>query len=219
MFVQIQTQLGILTWPLLICAFLVSVILLERGFNLLYRLRQTTTVIDFCSNNVSNDANNQELAKLMQDQSSDLAKAIYLIAINAQQKKNIREDIANLWLIKQKQQLTAGLKFLQVIGIISPLLGLLGTVLGLIQMFAEIGLHQGPVTPAQLATGLGLAMNTTAAGLIIALPALTGSHLLMLWSERRLQRFSHVLNQINLWLDGISISQPHHKTANTGTAA
>ncbi len=131
-----------------------------------------------------------------------LAKGSYLLLTHRDQSREMREEIINLWLLKQRGKLQSGLKVLQVMGIITPLLGLLGTVLGLIEMFNQLGLSQGPVTPAQLASGLGLAMNTTAAGLIIAVPAITLAHLFTLWAEQRCSNIAHGLNQLNLWLDG-----------------
>jgi len=126
-----------------------------------------------------------------------------LLLKQVHQPKVLREELLSLWLNKQQRDLQAGLKVLQVIGIISPLLGLLGTVLGLIDMFAQLGQSQGPVTPAQLSAGLGLAMNTTAAGLIIAVPAITAAHLFGIWAQGQCLRAGHVLNQLNLWLAGI----------------
>jgi biopolymer transport protein ExbB len=54
---------------------------------------------------------------------------------------------------------------------VSPLLGLLGTVLGMIKMFAAVN-SEGVGNPAALAGGIGEALITTAAGLIVAIPAL-----------------------------------------------
>jgi len=53
----------------------------------------------------------------------------------------------------------------------APLLGLLGTVLGMIQMFAGVT-SSGVGNPAAVAGGIGQALITTAAGLIVAIPAL-----------------------------------------------
>jgi biopolymer transport protein ExbB len=53
----------------------------------------------------------------------------------------------------------------------SPLLGLLGTVLGMIRMFAGVTVS-GVGNPAAVAGGIGQALITTAAGLIVAIPAL-----------------------------------------------
>ncbi len=53
----------------------------------------------------------------------------------------------------------------------TPLMGLLGTILGMIKVFFTIGIGQSVPDPSVLAKGIGLALITTAAGLIVAIPA------------------------------------------------
>ena len=53
----------------------------------------------------------------------------------------------------------------------TPLMGLLGTILGMIKVFFTIGIGQSVPDPSVLAKGIGLAPITTAAGLIVAIPA------------------------------------------------
>jgi biopolymer transport protein ExbB len=53
----------------------------------------------------------------------------------------------------------------------TPLLGLLGTVIGMIRVFFTIGIGQSVPDPSVLAKGIGLALITTAAGLIVAIPS------------------------------------------------
>lgn len=72
-------------------------------------------------------------------------------------------------------------RFVEVLGTIAavtPLLGLLGTVVGMIEVFrtvvAEAGTAAGPVNPASLANGIWAALLTTAAGLSVAIPAFLG---------------------------------------------
>ena len=62
---------------------------------------------------------------------------------------------------------------LGTIAAISPLLGLLGTVIGMVKVFAAITLH-GVGNPGVLAGGISEALITTAAGLSVAIPALMG---------------------------------------------
>ena len=62
---------------------------------------------------------------------------------------------------------------LHTIASISPLLGLLGTVIGMIKVFAAI-MANGVGNPASLAGGISEALITTAAGLSVAIPALIG---------------------------------------------
>jgi len=68
-------------------------------------------------------------------------------------------------------RLTRRLGVLETVAAVSPLLGLLGTVLGMIRVFATISLA-GLGNPETLSSGISEAMITTAAGLIIGIPAL-----------------------------------------------
>jgi len=61
---------------------------------------------------------------------------------------------------------------LNVIGNISPMLGLLGTVIGMLRCFNEIAHVAGTIEPKQLAGGIFEALVTTCMGLIVAIPAL-----------------------------------------------
>lgn len=73
----------------------------------------------------------------------------------------------------EEQSLTRGLRPLAIIAQIAPMLGLLGTVTGMIISFSEIARY-GSGDPSLLATGIGQALVTTAAGLIVAIPVLVG---------------------------------------------
>jgi biopolymer transport protein ExbB len=54
-----------------------------------------------------------------------------------------------------------------------------------------------------LADGLGIAMSTTAVGLLIAIPALVIYHLYQLWLSRLIDQAEVVMNQANLSLEGL----------------
>ena len=68
------------------------------------------------------------------------------------------------------------LSWLSTIGHLAPMLGLLGTVTGLISAFHRIEVHAGHVQPADLASGIWEALLTTVFGLVIALPTLAIHH-------------------------------------------
>lgn len=72
---------------------------------------------------------------------------------------------------REVDRLSANLKPLVVIGMIAPLLGLLGTVWGMIESFATISGGEGLGSPEALAGGISQALVTTAAGLAVAIPA------------------------------------------------
>ena len=64
------------------------------------------------------------------------------------------------------------IELLNIIGNVSPMMGLLGTVYGMIKVFSKIVEQKGTVDPGELAGGVGTALVTTFWGLIVAIPAL-----------------------------------------------
>jgi biopolymer transport protein ExbB len=76
------------------------------------------------------------------------------------------------------------LRPLEVIASLAPLLGLFGTVLGMIEAFAELEAAGGRVDPSILSGGIWEALLTTAVGLAVAIPAVVAFN----WFERRIER-------------------------------
>jgi biopolymer transport protein ExbB len=74
--------------------------------------------------------------------------------------------------------LQRGLGVLEVVAVISPLLGLLGTVYGMIEVFRTIEVH-GVGNAGALAGGIGTALYTTFAGLLVAIPVRVGHSYLL----------------------------------------
>jgi biopolymer transport protein ExbB len=77
------------------------------------------------------------------------------------------------------------IRSLELIANIAPLLGLLGTVLGMIEAFEVLRAAESRVDPGLLAGGISKALITTAAGLMIAIPASAAAS----WFEGRIERF------------------------------
>lgn len=73
---------------------------------------------------------------------------------------------------RQLSQLRTHLRVLNGAATVSPLLGLLGTVVGMIESFNSIAVSDSMGKSAEMAGGIGLALLTTAVGLLIAIPAL-----------------------------------------------
>jgi biopolymer transport protein ExbB len=73
---------------------------------------------------------------------------------------------------EQSARLFRKIEYLSVIGNIAPMLGLLGTVIGMIVAFRQVAATQGAARAADLAEGIYLALVTTVEGLIVAIPAL-----------------------------------------------
>ena len=76
------------------------------------------------------------------------------------------------------------IRLLELVAMISPLLGLLGTVLGMIESFRGLAMAEGSANASVLAGGIWEALLTTAAGLIVAIPAGIAASLLAERVER-----------------------------------
>jgi biopolymer transport protein ExbB len=76
------------------------------------------------------------------------------------------------------------IEYLNVIGNLGPLLGLLGTVIGMIVAFEEMNRSGGQANPAQLSGGISKALAHTMAGLILALPCLAAFGILRTMIDR-----------------------------------
>ena len=84
------------------------------------------------------------------------------------------------------------LKLLEVIAALAPLLGLLGTVMGMMAAFSAMATAQGGADPSQLSGGIYEALTTTAAGLVIAIPAAA----VAAWLDYRIRRQQQAVNDL-----------------------
>lgn len=80
------------------------------------------------------------------------------------------------------ETLESGFRFFDVVAQLSPLLGLLGTVLGMIEAFQALQDAGSQVDPSLLAGGIWVALVTTAAGLSVAMP----TSIILSWLEARI---------------------------------
>jgi biopolymer transport protein ExbB len=98
----------------------------------------------------------------------------------------LREELSRVASV-QLERLRSHLRALEIIGTLSPLLGLLGTVLGMIDAFQQLQAAGSQVDPAILSGGIWQALLTTAVGLTVAIPVV----LAHAWLERRVERCGH----------------------------
>ena len=90
------------------------------------------------------------------------------------------------------ESLRAGFRPLEVIASLAPLLGLFGTVLGMIEAFRRLEQAGSRVNPAILSGGIWEALLTTAVGLAVAIPVVV----LLNWLERRVDSLAHEMDSI-----------------------
>ncbi len=95
-----------------------------------------------------------------------------------------REEVMRVAILKLADA-RSYLRIIEVIAALSPLLGLFGTVLGMIEAFHRLESAGTAVDPAVLSGGIWEALLTTAAGLAVAIPAIIALN----WLEHRVEKF------------------------------
>jgi biopolymer transport protein ExbB len=164
-------------WPLLIISIIGLAIVLERS----WYLRQIH-IFPKDSLETAFGLSNQLLGQktLSDGQISALAQlspASPLLACVLREKANGSSSDAALEELQAVAQMTwfkldRYLGILATIATVAPLLGLFGTVVGMIEIFGSQGAINGAGNPQQLAHGISVALYNTAFGLLIAIPAL-----------------------------------------------
>ena len=161
---------GIFMWPLLACSVLIIAFSIERSWFLQKRL----ICPDGLSNQIKTLMDNDMIDKRHAQEIANLSSLGFLL-INCIKYKNLpRENLESK--IEEKAtevqySLERNLTMLGTTATISPLIGLLGTVVGMITAFTGLTETSG-ANPDLLAAGISQALITTAFGLLIAVPGL-----------------------------------------------
>ena len=107
------------------------------------------------------------------------------------------------------EALRGWLRPLEVIAALAPLLGLFGTVLGMIEAFAALEAAGSRVDPATLSGGIWEALLTTAVGLAVAIPAVAAVN----WFERRVERAELAIESLVSGLVTADLARPVERNA------
>lgn len=162
---------GILVIPILLCSVLALAIFVER---LVFFARHKVSGNGLVENLVSLLAKNSD-GQAYELAAKDRTPMGRILADAMEVKDQERETLETVIIHatdEEVRNLSSRLQFLATIGNIAPLLGLLGTVLGMIKAFMVIQQMGGKVNAAVLAGGIWEAMLTTALGLAVALPTM-----------------------------------------------
>ena len=164
-------------WPLLIISIIGLAIVIERSWYLrqinIFPKNSLETAFSLCNQLLKeNKPSESQLSALAQ-----LSPATPLFACVLREKlagSDSELALEELQAVAQSTwfKLERYLGVLATIATIAPLLGLFGTVVGMIEIFGSQGAINGAGSPQQLAHGISVALYNTAFGLMIAIPAL-----------------------------------------------
>jgi len=181
---------GMLVIPILLCSVFALAIFLERLIRFARLRKQGRGLVEKVAASVKSGDDSQA-RDLVKASDSPMGKVLAQALEVKDQSQDTLEAIIVHATEEEVRGLSRYLQALATIGNIAPLLGLLGTVVGMIKAFRVIQDMGGKVNAAVLAGGIWEAMLTTALGLAVALPTILAHSYLVSkvnQSEARLQR-------------------------------
>jgi biopolymer transport protein ExbB len=162
---------GPLMWLILLCSVVSVAVVAER---LLYYRRASIDVGEFLQglSNLLRSRRYAEARVECQTAAVPVARVIHAaISRHHLTRSELREIVQEAGQL-EVPKLERNLGMLVAIGYVAPLLGLLGTVTGLIQAFVQLSTNNGYATLAEVSGGIYQSLLTTAGGLVVAIPTI-----------------------------------------------
>ncbi len=166
---------GMLMYPIVLCSIVAIAIVLERAYHF-FRIRINVSQF-LLQIEQALQSNKIEAALRQAKNTTGPIACVVAVGISSCQKDADKwEKAVSRVGTKELVKLEKNMRILGIIAHVSPLLGLLGTVTGMIVAFMKIQELGGRVDASVLAGGIWEALLTTAAGLFVAIPTMCAYH-------------------------------------------
>ncbi len=162
---------GIFMWPLLVCSVVAVTVIILRTLALREKNVLPVTIESEMERLVPG-ASPERLARIVHHDPSSLARIVRVALQHLRWPRSENVEAVQTRARYEMVRLERGLVVLEVIIGIAPLIGLIGTVSGLIHVFANLGLSAGAADAKRIALGISEALSCTIFGLGIAVPSL-----------------------------------------------
>lgn len=191
-------QGGFVMWPLLLCSVVALAIVLERAWYYWISTRTSSASEEVTTEAVTALAGGRRLEamQLVRKERGVASNLISAALAQSGQPQAVIEQALSRAGQAEVLKLQRGLGTLEAIVTVAPLLGLLGTVTGIIRTFNVVGAMKGLSTPAQMAPGIAEALFTTAFGLMIASPAVIIHAIFIHEVDRRVVKMNDLAGRI-----------------------
>lgn len=166
---QIILAAGWPIWPLIIASVVAVAIIGERSFALRERLISPKNLLPEVHKWLAAGEINKDMITRL-EQNSQLGRVFATALATAKQSRDITKESIEETARAVAHDLEKYLATLGTIATVAPLLGLLGTVIGMVELFGAFTTTGHDV--AQFARGISVALYNTAAGIVVAVPAM-----------------------------------------------
>ena len=169
--VSFFTKGGLFMWPLLACS-IVTVTTIVLSILTLREKKVLPLVIESEIERLVPGGSAERLTRLVNNDNSSLSRITRVALQHVRWPRSENIEFAQTRARAELVRLERGLIVLEVVTGIAPLVGLIGTVSGLVQVFSGLGLSSGAADTKAVALGISMALNCTIFGLSIAVPSL-----------------------------------------------
>jgi len=191
---------GVVMYPILLCSILALAIFLERLWSLAPQRVVPTSLFPEIKRLVTDDRRGEAIGLCRASDSAlgrILLAGLFDLSSGRDRMRESMRDAAD----QESGQLERFVEVLGTIASVSTLLGLLGTISGMIEVFSVIATAQA-VNPPALASGISEALVTTFAGLSVAIPSLVAYKFLLARIDGDLRELEHNSVQLVSLVDG-----------------
>jgi biopolymer transport protein ExbB len=173
--IEVFKGAGLLIYPLGLCSIIAAFIVCERAYALRQGAVMPRDLVDaIISGKPLVGGNHSVLARI--------------VDFSEEHKKD--EEAVKAFARLEINRMERGVPYLDIIYAAAPLIGLTGTVTGLLQVFSQISPDTGLPDPVNFTKGVALALSATVIGLTIAIPSLVGSGYL----QRKIENYAAQLD-------------------------
>ena len=174
---------GILMWPILIVGIVAIILGIERLFVLLYTRKATVQIMERIQELATKQLWTEAREFCQVNKRSPTCSMLDSVMEHVGTTQEVLENSLTEAIMRLQPRLNRFLPTLSVLAAIAPLLGLLGTVTGMINTFHVITMV-GTGDPRMMSGGISEALLTTQFGLVVAVPIMLLHHALQRRSER-----------------------------------
>ncbi len=169
------------TGPIIVSAALALIITLERAFALsfYYPMKNLAGFMNQIKTLVMANRFRDALELCDKNASKPVTRVIREALVRANQPEDLIQDCIEILVSEASARIQVRTAYLGTIANVSTLMGLFGTIVGLIQSFEALGSASAQQRSALLASGISTAMNTTMLGLFVAIPCMVAYSYLM----------------------------------------
>ncbi len=186
---------GLVMWPILICSIVAVGISMELGWRLRHKNVINSDYLHYLETLAKKKDFSQALKLYTGFESLTISRIIKSGLMRSGYGILEMERAIETAGAHEATKLQANLRGLGVLGNLTPMLGLLGTVIGMIKAFNVIS-ESGTGNPGLVAAGISEALVTTAAGLLVGIPCLAAYH----YFKGKADKLVFEMEEVSIWM-------------------